>query len=33
VMFVLGLAFSALWTTAYVLGRKIENQQAARLPG
>ncbi len=28
-MFVLGLVFGALWTTAYVLGRKIEVQQAA----
>jgi hypothetical protein len=28
VMFVLGLVFGALWTTAYVLGRKIEHQQA-----
>lgn len=32
VMFVLGLIFGALWTTAYVLGKKIERQQAARLP-
>jgi Protein of unknown function (DUF4233) len=32
VMFVLGLIFGALWTTAYVLGRKIEREQAARLP-
>jgi hypothetical protein len=32
VMFVLGLIFGALWTTAYVLGRRIEQQQAARLP-
>jgi hypothetical protein len=30
VMFVLGLVFGALWTTAYVLGRKIEIEQAAR---
>jgi hypothetical protein len=29
VMFVLGLIFGALWVTAYVLGRKIEHQQAA----
>ncbi len=29
-MIVLGLAFGALWTTAYVLGRKIEREQAAR---
>jgi Protein of unknown function (DUF4233) len=29
VMIVLGLIFGALWTTAYVLGRKIEGQQAA----
>ena len=29
VMFVLGLIFGALWTAAYVLGRKIERQQAA----
>jgi hypothetical protein len=28
VMFVLGLVFGALWTAAYVLGRKIEVQQA-----
>lgn len=27
-MFVLGLIFGALWTTAYVLGRRIEAQQA-----
>ncbi len=33
VMFALGLIFGALWTAAYVLGRKIEQQQAARLPG
>jgi hypothetical protein len=32
VMFVLGLVFGALWTTAYVLGRRIEQEQAARLP-
>lgn len=32
VMFVLGLVFGALWTTAYLLGRKIEREQAARLP-
>jgi uncharacterized protein DUF4233 len=31
VMFVLGLIFGALWTTAYVLGRKIEKEQVARL--
>jgi uncharacterized protein DUF4233 len=30
VMIVLGLVFGALWTTAYVLGRKIEQEQAAR---
>ncbi len=29
VMFVLGLVFGALWTAAYVLGRRIETQQAA----
>jgi hypothetical protein len=29
VMIVLGLAFGALWTTAYVLGKRIEAQQAA----
>jgi hypothetical protein len=29
VMFVLGLAFGALWTAAYLLGRRIEVQQAA----
>lgn len=29
-MFVLGLVFGALWTAAYVLGRKIEREQAAR---
>lgn len=28
-MIVLGLIFGALWTTAYVLGRKIESQQAS----
>lgn len=28
-MFVLGLIFGALWTTAYVLGKKIEAQQVA----
>lgn len=28
-MFVLGLVFGALWTTAYVLGRRIEREQAA----
>lgn len=27
-MIVLGLAFGALWTTAYVLGRRIERQAA-----
>ncbi len=27
-MFVLGLVFASLWTTAYVLGRRIETQQA-----
>jgi hypothetical protein len=32
VMFVLGVIFGALWTTAYVLGRRIEQQQTARLP-
>jgi len=32
VMFVLGLIFGALWTSAYVLGRRIEHEQAARLP-
>jgi hypothetical protein len=26
-MFVLGLIFGALWTTAYVLGKRIESQQ------
>lgn len=30
-MIVLGIAFGALWTTAYVLGRKIEREQAARV--
>ena len=30
VMIVLGLAFGALWTTAYLLGLKIEREQAAR---
>lgn len=30
VMVVLGAVFGALWTTAYVLGRKIEREQAAR---
>lgn len=30
VMIVLALVFGALWTTAYVLGRKIEREQAAR---
>jgi hypothetical protein len=29
VMIVLGLAFGALWTAAYVLGRKIEVERAA----
>ena len=28
-MILLGLAFGALWTTAYVLGRRIERQAAA----
>ncbi|MBA2717414.1 MAG: DUF4233 domain-containing protein [Propionibacteriales bacterium] len=32
-MFVLGLIFGALWTTAYVLGRKIESQQAGASGG
>jgi hypothetical protein len=32
-MFVLGLIFGALWTTAYVLGRKIEAQQASASGG
>ena len=31
-MFVLGLIFGGVWTTAYVLGKKIEREQAARLP-
>jgi hypothetical protein len=30
-MIVLGLAFGALWTTAYLVGRKIEREQAARV--
>lgn len=30
VMFVLGVVFGALWTTAYLLGKKIEREQAAR---
>lgn len=30
VMIVLALVFGALWTTAYVLGLKIEREQAAR---
>jgi hypothetical protein len=29
-MIVLGAVFGALWTTAYVLGRRIEREQAAR---
>ncbi|HET7173831.1 MAG TPA: DUF4233 domain-containing protein [Nocardioidaceae bacterium] len=29
-MFVLGIVFGALYTTAYLLGRKIEREQAAR---
>lgn len=29
-MIVLGVAFGALWTTAYLLGLKIEREQAAR---
>ncbi len=33
VMIVLGLVFGALWTTAYVLGRKIEAQQAGFAAG
>jgi Protein of unknown function (DUF4233) len=33
VMFVLGLIFGALWTTSYLLGKRIEREQAARLPG
>jgi hypothetical protein len=32
VMFVLGLIFGGLWTTAYVLGRRIDQQRAATLP-
>ncbi len=32
-MIVLGLVFGALWTTAYVLGRKIEAQQAGFASG
>jgi hypothetical protein len=28
-MFILGAAFAALWTTAYLVGRKIEREQAA----
>lgn len=32
VMFVLGLIFGTLWTTAYVLGRKVEQQAADRVP-
>jgi hypothetical protein len=31
VMVVLGLVFGALWTAAYVLGRKIEREQALRV--
>lgn len=31
VMIVLGVAFGALWTAAYVLGLKIEREQAARV--
>ncbi len=31
VMIVLGLVFGSLWTMAYVLGRKIEREQAARV--
>lgn len=30
-MIVLGLVFGALWTAAYVLGRKIEAQQTGRV--
>jgi hypothetical protein len=30
-MVILGVIFGALWTTAYVLGRKIEREQAARV--
>lgn len=33
VMFVLGLVFAGLWTTAYVLGRKIEAQQVGASEG
>ncbi len=33
VMFVLGLVFAGLWTTAYVLGRKIEGQQVGASEG
>jgi hypothetical protein len=29
VMFILGLVFGALWTTAYVLGKRIEATQAS----
>jgi hypothetical protein len=29
-MFVLGMVFGALWTTAYVLGRRIEAEQRQR---
>jgi uncharacterized protein DUF4233 len=29
-MIVLGVVFGALWTTAYVLGLKLEREQAAR---
>ncbi len=32
VMLLLGLVFGGLWTTAYVLGRKIDQQRAATLP-
>ncbi len=31
VMFVLGVVFAALWTTAYVLGLRIDQQRAASL--
>jgi hypothetical protein len=31
-MIVLGLIFGGLWTAAYVLGKRIEAQQAAALP-
>jgi uncharacterized protein DUF4233 len=31
VMILLGAVFAALWTTAYVLGLKIEREQAARV--